>query len=205
MINREYKRMFNLLCFDADTGGGTGGGTGGEDDKGDKTYTKAEVEALLQRETDKRVTEALKKQERKSQEKIKEAERLARMSEEEKFKYELEQREKNIAEKEQALSLMENKSEASKILADKGLSLDLVDFIVTNNADVMMANIKTLEKAFKQSVTAEVEKRLRSNAPSSSGGSTMEGINKEKFSKMSIKEQQEIYINNKELYMALVK
>lgn len=38
-----------------------------------KTYTQEEVDALLQKEADKRVTEALKKQERKNAEKIKEA------------------------------------------------------------------------------------------------------------------------------------
>lgn len=42
-----------------------------------KTYTQEEVDALLQREGDKRVTEALKKQERKNAEKIKEAQKLA--------------------------------------------------------------------------------------------------------------------------------
>lgn len=39
----------------------------------EKTYTQAEVDALLQQETDRRVTSALKKQEAKNQAAIKEA------------------------------------------------------------------------------------------------------------------------------------
>ena len=63
---------------------------------GAKTYTQEELDSLLQQETDRRVTEALKKAERKKQDEIKEAEKLARMNEAEKFQYELEQREKTM-------------------------------------------------------------------------------------------------------------
>ena len=38
-----------------------------------KTYTQEEVDALLQKEADRRVTEALKKQERKNADKVREA------------------------------------------------------------------------------------------------------------------------------------
>ena len=57
-----------------------------------KTYTQEEVDALLQKETDRRVSSALKKAEIKNQEKVKEAQRLAQMNEQEKYQYELEQR-----------------------------------------------------------------------------------------------------------------
>ena len=70
-----------------------------------KTYTQEEVDALLQQETDRRVTSALKKAEAKNAEKLKEAEKLAKMNEEQKYAYELEQREAAIAEKEKALAL----------------------------------------------------------------------------------------------------
>ena len=52
-----------------------------------KTYTQEEVEALLQSEADRRVTAALKKAEMKNQAKIKEAEKLAQMNEQEKYAY----------------------------------------------------------------------------------------------------------------------
>ena len=48
--------------------------------------TIEELQALLQREGDKRVTEAMKKADKKKADAIKEAERLAAMSAEEKYK-----------------------------------------------------------------------------------------------------------------------
>ena len=61
--------------------------------------------------------------------------------------------------------MMENKNEASKILSERGISLSLVDFVVAEDADTMKANIDLLDRAFKASVKAEVEKRIGSSAP----------------------------------------
>lgn len=167
-----------------------------------KTYTQEEVNMLLQRESDRRVSEALKKAEKKNAEKVKEAQKLAQMNENEKFQYELEQREKAIAEKEKALALAENKNIASKILADKGLSLDLVDFVIAEDAETMNSNIRLLDKAFKDSVKREVEKRLGSSAPKKNLQPD-ETITKEKAKKMSIIERQNLLTNNPELYAQL--
>ena len=167
-----------------------------------KTYTQEEVNMLLQRESDRRVSEALKKAEKKNAEKVKEAQKLAQMNENEKFQYELEQREKAIAEKEKALALAENKNIASKILADKGLSLDLVDFVIAEDAETMNSNIRLLDKAFKDSVKREVEKRLGSSAPKKNLPPD-ETITKEKAKKMSIIERQNLLTNNPGLYNQL--
>ena len=167
-----------------------------------KTYTQEEVNMLLQRESDRRVSEALKKAEKKNAEKVKEAQKLAQMNENEKFQYELEQREKAIAEKEKALALAENKNIASKILADKGLSFDLVDFVIAEDAETMNSNIRLLDKAFKDSVKREVEKRLGSSAPKKNLPPD-ETITKEKAKKMSIIERQNLLTNNPDLYNQL--
>ena len=121
-------------------------------DEGAKTYTQEEVDALLQQETDRRVTAALKKQEAKNQKKVMEAKKLAAMDEQARYEYELEQREAAIAEKEKELALAENRTEASKILNDRGIDLSLVDFVVAETAEDMMTNIDLLDKAFKKSV-----------------------------------------------------
>lgn len=168
-----------------------------------KTYTQEEVDMLLQKESDRRVSEALKKQERKNADKVREAEKLAQMNEQQKYEYQLTQREKAIEEKERALALAENKNEASKILAEKGLSLSLVDFVVAEDAETMNANITLLEKAFKASVKAEVEKRLGSSTPKKNLPPD-EALTKQAFQKMSIIEQQELYKNNPALYKSLV-
>ena len=167
-----------------------------------KTYTQEEVDKMLQSEVDRRITSALKKQAKSNEAKIKEAQKLAQMNESEKFQYELEQREKAIAEKEKALALAENKNEASKILADKGLSLSLVDFVIAEDAETMNSNIRLLEKAFKDSVKREVEKRLGSSAPKKNLPPD-ETITKEQAKKMGIRERQQLLMNNPELYNQL--
>ena len=167
-----------------------------------KTYTQEEVDKMLQSEVDRRITSALKKQAKNNEAKIKEAQKLAQMNESEKYQYELEQREKAIEEKEKALALAENKNEASKILADKGLSLSLVDFVVAEDAETMNSNIRLLEKAFKDSVKREVEKRLGSSAPKKNLPPD-ETITKEQAKKMGIRERQQLLMNNPELYAQL--
>lgn len=165
------------------------------------TFTIEEVQKMIQSETDKRVTQALKTAELKNNKKIKEAEKLATMSATEKYEYELQQREQAIADKERELTLAENKAAAASILADKGISATLVDLVVTDDADTMHENIDKLDKAFKASVKAEVEKRLASNSPKSSISDNT--ITKESFSKMSLKDAQNLYQNNPELYKKL--
>lgn len=168
------------------------------------TYTQEEVAALLQSEADKRVTAALKKAERKNAEKVKEAEKLAQMNEADKYEYQLKQREAAIEEKERELALAENKNEASKILSEKGLALALVDFVVAEDAESMMANIDLLDKSFKASVKAEVEKRLATTTPKKNLPADGQ-ITAESLRKMSIGEMNELYTNNPELFKQLTK
>ena len=167
-----------------------------------KTYTQEEVDKMLQSEVDRRITSALKKQAKSNEAKIKEAQKLAQMNESEKYQYELEQREKAIEEKEKALALAENKNIASQILADKGLSLSLVDFVIAEDAETMNSNIRLLEKAFKDSVKREVEKRLGSSAPKKNLPPD-ETITKEQAKKMGIRERQQLLMNNPELFAQL--
>lgn len=169
-----------------------------------KTYTQEEVDELLQRESDRRVSMALQKQQRKNDEKIKEAEKLAQMNEADKYEYQLKQREAAIAEKEKALALAENKNEAGKILAEKGISLSLVDFVVAEDAESMMANIERLDKAFKACVKAEVEKRLGSSTPKRNLPPD-EALTKESFMKLPLTRQQELLNENPNLITTLLK
>lgn len=164
-----------------------------------RTYSQEEVDALLQAEVDRRITSALKKQEKKTQEKIKEAEKLAQLNEEEKYKYQLEQREKALEEKERKMALMENKAEASNALNSRGISISLADLVVAEDADTMMENIKLLEEEFKKSVKAEVEKRLAGNSPKKNLGNSNE-MTREEFRKLSIGQQSRLLEENPKIY-----
>ena len=177
--------------------------TGAKQEEEKITLTQKELDDLIQRKSDARVTQALKTQEKKNADKLKEAEKLAKMSADEKYAYELEQREKLIEQRELELALAENKNACAKILADKGLSLALVDFCVDTNADVMSDNIKKLDSAFKASVKAEVEKRLSSNTPKRAID-TDEGITPEQFKKMSLAQQSQLFKESPDIYNAIV-
>lgn len=167
-----------------------------------KTYTQEEFDKALQSEVDKRVTQAMQTAERKADARVKEAKKLAQMSEQQRYEYELETREKAIAQKEQELALAENKATAASVLADKGISAKLVDFVVAEDAETMMNNINLLEQEFKASVKAEIEKRLATSTPKKNLP-TDKPITKEAFSKMKLTEQAVLYQQNPELYKQL--
>lgn len=163
-----------------------------------KTYTEAEVQSMI----DQRVTQALKTAERKNQAKVREAEKLAKMNDEDKREYEYQQRLAALEAKEKEMALLENKNEASKILAEKGLSLALVDFIVAEDAETMNMNIKTLEQAFKQSVKAEVEKRMIGSTPKKTV-SVNKAMTPEEFGKLPYNEMLALKAQNPELFRQL--
>lgn len=167
-----------------------------------KTYTQEEVDKLLQSEADRRVNEAMKKAERKKEAAIKEATKLAKMDEEQRYQYELEQREKAIADKERELALAENKATASMVLSNRGISAELVNLVVAEDADTMNQNIQLLEKAFKESVKAEVEKRLATSTPKKNLPLDT-AISRDSFRRMPLSKQAEIYRTNPELYKTL--
>lgn len=166
----------------------------------ERTYSQAEVDALLQKEGDRRVTAALKKQEEKYKDKVEEAKKLAVMNEKDRYEYELQQREKRVAEMEKELAISHMKDEATKVLAEKGLSISLVDLVVNEDADTTNANISLLEKAFKQSVKDEVEKRLAAKVPLKSLPTTDGTITKEQFFKLSSQDMMRFRDEQPELY-----
>lgn len=169
-----------------------------------KTYTLDEVNAMIEEGKKQAREEAKKSASKEFQKKMDESKKLSRMSEQERYEYELSQREQAILEKEKELALMENKNEASKILSEKGISLNLVDFVVKDTAEDTLAAINLLEKEFKKSVKSEVEKRLAGNTPKK-GLPVNKAITKEDFMKMSFTELMELKNENPELYAELSK
>ena len=164
----------------------------------EKTYSEAELQSI----TDKRVTEALKTARTKFENEKKEAERLASMTAEERYTEELKKRETALAEREKQVLMLENKNEASKILSEKGISVNLVDLVVAEDAETMKSRIDILEKEFNASIEQEIKKRLAGVTPYKNNNGD-KGMTKEDFRKLSLPEQQSIFKNNPELYKSL--
>ena len=165
------------------------------------TYTQEEVERLLQQEGDRRVTAALKKAEAKHTEAVREAQKLATMNEDEKARYEVERRQKELDEREPLIALLENTAEATKILSEKGLPPALVELVVAADADDMMARINLLDKWVKEGIKAGVERQLASASPRAA--SVSEGMTRAEFVKLPVSRQQELYRQNPELYQKM--
>lgn len=120
-------------------------------------------------------------------------------------KQRLEEEKKQLEEQLADIQLTNLKYETAKVLNNKGMSAEFVDFVVSNDAETTQANIDKLDKLFKAEVLKEVSKRVTSTGTKNSNNSNNTGITKEQFRKMSIAEQTKLFNENKELYMQLTK
>ena len=167
-----------------------------------KVYTSEEVERLVQSETDRRVNQAQQKWQKETTKKLTQAEKLSKMSKEDQYQYKLEQKEAELEAKEREFILRDNKIAAMKVLSDKEIPADLVDFVVHEDADVMKSNIDLLDKYIKQAVATQVTKRMSSPTPKAGLGISTE-LTPEAFNKMTSAERNELYKNSRELYNKL--
>ena len=165
----------------------------------EKTYTESEVQALLQREGDRRVSSALNKQKKEFEKQVAESEKLKAMDESQRKEYEYSQKLQELEAREREFAIAQNKLEATKVLANRELPIEFVDYIVAEDADTMMENITTFERAFKSAVADAVAKKIASPAPKN-GSAKQTGMTKEEFRKLNVAQQTEIYRTNPELY-----
>ena len=165
-----------------------------------KTYSAEEVMALLQSESDKRVTAALKKQQAKYEKQLS----LSKLDGDERAKAEKDNRIAELEEMIATMNIERNKSELKSVLGSRGLSAEFADIInITDDIEASQANIDKLDKLFKAAVKAEVEKRLAGSAPQGSKTVTTAELSKDDAKKMSIAERQQLFNTNPELYKKL--
>ena len=164
-----------------------------------KTYTQEEVLALLQSETDKRVSQALKTQQKKYEKQLS----LSKLDGDEREKAEKDNRIAELEEMVAQMNIERNKSELKSVLSTRGLSAEFADIInISDDIEASQANIDKLDKLFKAAVKTEVEKRIAGNAPKGNGSTTVE-ITKEAAKNMSMAELSELQRTNPELFNKL--
>lgn len=163
-----------------------------------KTYTQEEVMALIQSEADKRVTAALKKQEKKYEKQLS----LSKLDGDERAKAEKDNR---IAELEEQLAqfhVEKNKSELKSVLASRGLNAEFADLLsISDDIEASQAIIDKFDKLFKNAVKAEVDKRLVGNAPKGNGGANLSTITSLKG--LSLTQMTQLEKENPELFNQL--
>ena len=173
--------------------------------------TKSELDALLQKESDRRVSSALETARRKWEKEIdtkmnnhlKDYERRAQMTPAELKQLDLEEKFKLLEEKERQYNRMTREREIEKVLQKKGLSTVLCDFVYDDDMDVVEQKIATLEQLILGMVNEQIELRISSSKPRASVKT--EGLDKERFSSLSIAERAELYRQNPELFKKLSK
>lgn len=164
-----------------------------------KTYTAEEVNELLQREADRRVSSALAKQKKEYDKKL----NLAGLDEAQREKAESQMRIKELEEQLAAFTIEKNKSELKSVLSSRGLSAEFADIItISDDIEASQKNIDRFDKLFKEAVKAEVEKRLSANTPKGSKNFSNE-LTKEQAKKMSLAQMNRLSIDNPELYKKL--
>lgn len=167
-----------------------------------KTYTQEEVMALLQSETDKRVTAALKTQQKKYEKQIS----LSKLDDNAREKAEKDARIQELEEMLRDRDIANNKSELKSVLSARGLSAEFADIItISEDIEESQAKIDVLDKLFKAAVKAEVEKRLAATGgtPKASVSHNSGEITKDQFRKMGIADQAKLAKDYPEIYKKL--
>lgn len=139
----------------------------GDDDKGYRTqedFDKAFSAKLnKEREKLKAENEAIVK---KALEDAKaEAERQAKLSEDERRKEQDAQREEELKKLKDENALLTNKATATTLLEERGIPLSLLDYVVDVDADKTKENIDTFDTAFSKAVQEAVDKKLAGKTP----------------------------------------
>ena len=158
------------------------------------SMTQDELDALIQRKSDERVTQALKTQQKKYEKKMS----LLTMDEEERAKAESEDRIKELEEQLAQMNIEKARSDLKSTLSARGLDAQFADLLnISDDNEANQKVIAAFDKLWKASVQKEVENRIQGGSHEK-GTSTTTEMTKDYFNKMSLAEQAAYLKNNPE-------
>lgn len=161
---------------DGGNGGGSGEGTGGEGGAGGDTPpsfddflktggNQAEFDRRVQKAVNTAVTKAQEKWQALADDKLSEAEKLAKMTKEEKAQYMQQKREKELTDREAAITRKELMAEAKNTLASDGLPQELAEVLDYSDADTCKKSMEKVKEVFQRAVETAVEEKLKGGKP----------------------------------------
>lgn len=185
MRNKVFKAFckvpMNLQLFAEGDGvgtgdeGGNGGGASRTGDEGNEPQSfddflktggnQAEFDRRVQKAVNTAVTNAQEKWQALTDDKLSEAEKLAKMTKEEKAQYMQQKKEKELSEREAAITRKELMAEARNTLAGDGLPQELAEVLNYTDADACKKSMETVKAAFQKAVEAAVEEKLKGGKP----------------------------------------
>ena len=128
-------------------------------DQEEKKYTDKDVDEIIQRK--------LAKWEKDKAKAVSEAEKLAKMNEEEKNNYERQKLKDRLAELERKETLHEMAKTARSILADKGIQVEenLLSRLITEDAETTKESVEAFAGLFTEAVDKAVTEKLKGKTP----------------------------------------
>lgn len=146
---------------------GSGGGVLSFDDFLKQEGNQAEFDRRINKAIQTAVSNAQKKWDLLTSDKVSEAERLAQMTAEQKATYRADKAEKDLAELKRQISLQDMARTARKMLSDQHISMpdDIIMALVSEEAGKTKESVEAFAKSFKEAVQDGVKEALRGNPP----------------------------------------
>ena len=197
---RETKKPFDLQLFAEGDGAGAGDGNGDGDGAGASGGTEeeggagtrsgngngpvsfdnflkgegnqTEFDRRVQKAINTAVTTAQEKWQALTDDKLSEAEKLAKMTKEEKAEYKARKLEKEIADLKRANALSDMSKTARKMLSEEEITIpdELLSHLVSDDAADTKTAVESFTKLFKESVQGAVKDALKGNPPKAGTG-----------------------------------
>lgn len=167
----------------------------------ENSFTQEQVNKIVADQIAREKAKMAKEFERKQTE----AEKLGKMTKEQRVNAELEMARKRAEEAERKLNQIGLAKEARSILASKGVELDsdaILDVLVGEDAETTSQRVADFADVFKKSVVAEVNKRLGGTGQRNKN-TTGKADGHKPLSEMSYEERTKLYTENPELYREL--
>ena len=182
---------------DGGNGGGSGESAGGEGGAGGDTPpsfddflktggNQAEFDRRVQKAVNTAVTKAQEKWQALADDKLSEAEKLAKMTKEEKAQYMQQKREKELTDREAAITRKELMAEAKNTLASDGLPQELAEVLNYSDADTCKKSMEKVKEVFQRAVETAVEEKLKGGKPpkKASGGDAQKALEEQVYNIM---------------------
>ena len=166
-----------------------------QEEKHERTFTRAEIGKMLSAERSKWEAEQEAKEN--------EAKKLAEMNADEKQKYQLDQREQELANREKAIARKELTAEAKAMLSERDLPVELVNVVDLTSAETVSESVAVLQKSWEQAVQKGVQEKLKGKAPINHAPTVNDELTVEEFRAMGYKSRNELFLKNPELYKKL--
>ena len=164
----------------AGEGSGTGSGDGGEggnaplsfDDFLKQEGNQAEFDRRVQKAIDTAVSNAQKKWKDLHDDKLSEAEKLAKMTNEEKAAYRMSQMEKELNAFKEKDTLAEMSKTARKMLSEEDITIpdELLAHLVSTDAEDTKNTVQAFAKLFKDAVQEAIKTKYKGNPPKKGTG-----------------------------------